>query len=81
MEAKDVDLGWVLAEEKEHIGSIGGGNAGVEIAGAGEGDVVGGEGASGDIHGENVVLDGGWGKGGEWERAQEKECEFPCSPG
>ena len=76
-----MDLGWVLAEEQEHIGPVGGGDACVEIAGAREGDVVGGEAASGDIHGENVVLGGGWGRGGEWRHALENECEFPHAPG
>ncbi len=61
---RHVDLRGVLAEEQENVCSVGGGDAGVEVAGAREGDVVGGEAAGGDIHGENVVLGDGRGKEG-----------------
>ena len=42
----------------EHVCAVGGGNAGVEEVGAGEGDVVGGERAGGDVDGQDVILQG-----------------------
>lgn len=42
----------------EHVSAVGGGDASVEEVGAGEGDVVGGESASGDVNSQDIILQG-----------------------
>jgi hypothetical protein len=42
----------------EHVSAVGGGNASVEEVGTGEGYVVGGERAGGDVNSQDVILQG-----------------------
>ena len=63
-----VHLGGVLSKEEENVGAVGGCNARVEEAWAGEGDVVGSESTSGGVDGQNVVLAEVSGRGGGRQR-------------